>query len=414
MFDFRSFLVDRCGIPEGRLSFYLYWVSKYHAYSRNNSSEENARVRSYLNSLSQKYKPWQVQQADRALRLFFSYSKIRSPSNSQTIIPVADDIHPDWRSVQEQVVRLLRLQHKSYRTEKTYLGWLRRFSRYLDNRSCRSIVQKDLLNYLSYLAVERKVSASTQKQAFNALLFVFRNVFGKEITGLDAAIRSRVGRRLPAVLSCRKISDIFRCLDDKYRLLAGIIYGGGLRLQEGLMLRVKDIDYERNCITVVSGKGDKDRQTIFPNNLKSRLRQHLISISEIYRQDRRNNIEGVWLPDALERKYHNAGKEWAWFWVFPSHKLSIDPVCNTVRRHHLYPSTLQKAFRKAVKEAGVTKSVSIHSLRHSFATHLVENGYDIRTVQELLGHANVQTTMIYTHVALKNKLGVRSPMDEVH
>ena len=257
------------------------------------------------------------------------------------------------------------------------------------------------------------MSASTQKQAFNALLFVFRNVFGKEIKGLDGTIRSGIKQRLPVVLSRKEISDIFQCLKDKYRLMAGIIYGGGLRLQECLMLRVKDIDYERNCITILSGKGDKDRQTIFPDNLKEIFKKHVEAIFKIFEEDRKNNIEGVWLPSALERKYPNVNKEWAWFWIFPSYKLSVDPLSNKVRRHHLYPSTLQKAFRKAVQDVPITKRATIHTLRHSFATHLIENGYDIRTVQELMGHSNVQTTMIYTHVARKNKLGVKSPMDEL-
>ena len=196
--------------------------------------------------------------------------------------------------------------------------------------------------------------------------------------------------------------------------MAGIIYGGGLRLQECLMLRIKDLDYESNCITIRSGKGDKDRQTIFPENLKEDLKKHIEEIREIYEEDRKNQVDGVWMPFALERKYPSAGKDWAWFWVFPSHRLSVDPASKKVRRHHLYPSTLQKAFRKAVQEAGIIKRATIHSARHSFATHLIENGYDIRTVQELLGHYNVKTTMIYTHVAKKNKLGVKSPMEEIH
>jgi len=210
-----------------------------------------------------------------------------------------------------------------------------------------------------------------------------------------------------------EIADIFARLEGAHRLMAGIIYGGGLRLQECLMLRIKDIDFERICITVRSGKGDKDRQTILPDNPVNALMRHIDEIRELYEEDRKKQVEAVWLPSALERKYPNAGKEWAWFWVFPSYKLSIDPASRKVRRHHLYPSTLQKAFRKAVMKAKITKKATVHSLRHSFATHLIESGYDIRTIQELLGHASVKTTMIYTHVAKKNKLGVKSPMDEL-
>jgi integron integrase len=304
----------------------------------------------------------------------------------------------------ERVAFLPRIMH---------VNWTKRFSIYLNHKSVSGVTQSDLTDFLSYLAVEKKISASTQKQAFNALLFVFRNVFGKEISGLEGTIHSHIPRRLPVVLARSEITRIFSRLKDTNRLMAAIIYGGGLRLQECLMLRIKDVDFERTCVTVRSGKGGKDRQTILPGNLVSDLRKHVRIIRKIYEKDRKEQVGAVWLPPALERKYPDAGREWAWFWLFPSNKLSIDPVSKKIRRHHLYPSTLQKAFRKAVMEAEIAKRATVHSLRHSFATHLIENGYDIRTIQELLGHSNVQTTMIYTHVAKKNKLGVKSPMDEM-
>ena len=190
-----------------------------------------------------------------------------------------------------------------------------------------------------------------------------------------------------------------------------LIYGAGLRLQECLQLRVKDIDLEQSALIIRSGKGDKDRRTVLPEALKNDLIHHFSEIRSFYDQDRKNGIAGVWLPGALERKYPNAGKEWGWFWLFPAKSLSVDPRSNTVRRHHVHPAALQKAFKTAVMKAGITKQASVHTLRHSFATHLLEKGYDIRTIQELLGHRNLQTTMIYTHVASKNVLGVRSPLD---
>lgn len=193
--------------------------------------------------------------------------------------------------------------------------------------------------------------------------------------------------------------------------MASLIYGGGLRLQECLSLRIKDIDFLRNCLSIRAGKGNKDRETVLPEKLCEKLKRHLVHVRAVYEKDRKESIAGVSMPGALDKKYGNASTEWSWFWVFPSVTLAIDPFTHVVRRFHVYPTTLQKAFRQAVQEAGITKRASIHTLRHSFATHLIERGYDIRTIQELLGHSEVSTTMIYTHVATKNKLGVISPMD---
>ncbi|HUV06500.1 MAG TPA: integron integrase [Spirochaetia bacterium] len=404
MQDFRSFLL-RNHIPDKKVPFFLYWVSQYHAFGMNHELDDSDRIKSFLKSLSQRYEEWQVRQAEKAISLYFYFKGSGFTGKTVTDPQPHAGAPSNWKSVREELVRLLRLRHRSYRTEKTYLGWLRRFSVYLNHKSSKEVSCSDLTSFLSYLAVEKKVSASTQKQAFNALLFVYRNIFGKEIKGLEGTIRSGIKRRLPVVLSRNEIENIFCHLEGVHRLMAGIIYGGGLRLQECLTLRIKDIDFERNCITIRSGKGDRDRETIFPDTLNKELKEHIRVIRELFEEDRIKQVDGVWLPPALERKYPNAGKEWAWFWVFPSHKLSLDPVSNRIRRHHLY--------RKAVMDSGITKRATIHSLRHSFATHLIENGYDIRTVQELLGHSSVQTTMIYTHVAKKNKLGVKSPMDDI-
>jgi integron integrase len=307
----------------------------------------------------------------------------------------------------------MRLKHLSYRTEKSYLAWMARFLAFSASTDPKALTEEHLKHYLSYLAVERKVAGATQKQAFNALLFLYRKVLGREIIGLETVIPSHRLRRLPVVLTKEEIREIFHYLSGVHRLIAAVIYGGGLRLEECLCLRVKDVDFARGCLVIRAGKGDKDRETVLPERLAGELRRHLVRVRALHERDRRRGLAGVWMPEALARKYGAAAKDWTWFWLFPSSKLSIDPATGIVRRHHLYPTTLQKAFQRAVASSGLTKRATLHTLRHSFATHLVEKGYDIRTIQELLGHADVSTTMIYTHVATRNKLGVASPMDSL-
>jgi integron integrase len=306
----------------------------------------------------------------------------------------------------------IRLRHLAYSTEKTYLLWLRSFRAFIEGKDPAQLMGKDLQDFLSHLAVEKNVSAATQNQALNALVFLYHNVLDKKIENELNAVRASSRRRLPVVLTTKEIERNFEYLDGVPLLMAMLIYGCGLRLQECLRLRIKDIDLYQNMVIVRSGKGDKDRRTVLPESLKEEIIRHISEVKLVYEKDRKENISGVWLPDALERKYPNAGKEWAWFWLFPAKALSVDPYTSFVRRHHIHPATLQKAFYDALRKSGVTKQASVHTLRHSFATHLLENGYDIRTIQELLGHANLQTTMIYTHVASKNILGVRSPLDK--
>jgi len=268
-----------------------------------------------------------------------------------------------WDGLEATLVRLMRLKHLSYRTEKTYLAWVGRFKAFNRGRALRSVTQDDLKSFLSHLAVERHVSPSTQKQAFNALLFLFRNVLFLEVTDLRAVVPSRVPRRLPVVLTPEEVRSILDRMAGTNALMARVIYGSGLRLNECLSLRVKDIDFARNCLCVRSGKGGKDRETVFPRRAARELKGHLQRVRRLYEEDRRQGIAGVSIPAALERKYPNAGTQWGWFWAFPSARLSIDPLSRTVRRYHLYPTTLQKAFHTAVKSAGVDKPASLHSLR---------------------------------------------------
>ncbi|KQC13373.1 MAG: hypothetical protein APR63_08830 [Desulfuromonas sp. SDB] len=306
----------------------------------------------------------------------------------------------------------LRLKQRSYQTEKTYISWLKQFSGYNKSKNPYTLSGGDLQDFLTHLAVDRKVAPATQNQALNAIVFLFRYVLEKDIENTIDAVRSKHKRKLPVVLTKQEIHQIFSNLNHSSKLMAELIYGCGLRLSECLQLRVKDLDLEQNILIVRSGKGDQDRRTVLPITLHEKLMVHLEEIKKLYQKDRDNDVPGVQLPFALERKYPKAGKEWGWFWIFPSKQLSVDPVTKTVRRHHHHPASLQRAFKVALRKTDIVKNASIHSLRHSFATHLLEKGYDIRTIQELLGHKNLQTTMIYTHVAKKNILGVKSPLDE--
>jgi integron integrase len=243
------------------------------------------------------------------------------------------------------------------------------------------------------------------------MLFLFRKVFDRPLDEITEAVRATRRRRLPVVLNQNEINAILAHLAPLYRLMARLIYGCGLRVGECISLRVKDLDCEQGSLTVRSGKGDKDRLTVLPESLKNDLQEQLMQARKLFESDRERQANGVCLPDALERKYPNAGKEWGWFWVFPAPTNSPDPATGTYRRHHIHITNQQSAFKRAVRAAGIIRPASLHSLRHSFATHLLARGHDIRTIQELLGHSNVQTTMIYTHVAGKDILGVTSPLD---
>jgi integron integrase len=305
----------------------------------------------------------------------------------------------------------MRLQGLAWQTEKSYLGWAARFREHLGDSEPGVIGPQHLRDFLTWLAVERSVSKSTQRLAFNALLSFYRNVLRVDVGHLRGVISTVKRRRLPVVLTREEIETIFSLMDGIALLASKLMYGCGLRLAECINLRVKDLDFRKKMITIRSGKGDKDRVTMLPEALVSGLQSHLEELKAMHMRDRIDGVPGVALPSALETKFQGAGKEWGWYWIFPSPRLSADPRKGIQRRYHIYPTTIQKAFHDAVVRSGITKQASAHSLRHSFATHLLEAGYDIRTIQSLLGHSNVSTTMIYTHVATTNMLGVISPMD---
>ncbi len=408
---FKNFLSSKNKVNDKYLPYYLKWVAEGYRFLDTPLSQSitNDQKSQFLKYLSKSHEDWQVNQADNALRLYGYFLSSQHPDKAGCI---PENLINDWKAVEEKMIEAIRLRHRSYSTEKTYIAWIRQFQGFLKSKELKALDGKDIQDFLSYLAVERKVSSSTQNQALNALVFAYRNVLEKDIEDQINSVRARQKRRLPIVLTIKEVNNIFDAMSGIYCLMAKLIYGCGLRLQECLSLRIKDVDIEQGIVIVRSGKGDKDRKTVLPESLKDELLHHVSSAREIYEQDRKDNINSVYLPDALEKKYPNAGQEWDWFWLFPARDLSIDPRSRIVRRHHLHPAALQRAFKGAVIKAGITKQASIHTLRHSFATHLLENGYDIRTIQELLGHRYLQTTMIYTHVATKNILGVRSPLDK--
>jgi integron integrase len=311
----------------------------------------------------------------------------------------------------DQVREAIRTRHYSGKTEKAYVHWIKRFIFFHNKRHPMEMAEAEIGQFLSSLAMDGHVSASTQNQAFNAILFLYDQVLGKKIGLIDGVVRARRPQRLPVVLTKDEVKEIINHMSGVPRLMVILLYGAGLRLMECCRLRVKDIDFYQNEILVRAGKGNKDRHTPLPTTVRDPLIEHLRTVKSQHEADLKASLGRVSLPNALDRKYPNAGKEWGWQWVFPATSHFVDRITGERRRHHLHESVLQRAFREARLKAGVFKHAGCHTLRHSFATHLLENGYDIRTVQELLGHNDVSTTMIYTHVLNRGGQGVRSPAD---
>jgi integron integrase len=318
---------------------------------------------------------------------------------------------PGGARLLDRVRGALRVRHYSLRTEQAYVQWIRRFVLYHGTRHPDAMGGPEVSAFLSHLAVDGGVSASTQNQALNALVFLYRDVLGRPLGDLGSLVRARTQRRLPVVLTRGEVRRLLAGLPGVHHLMASLLYGSGLRLMECVRLRVKDLELERLEVLVRDGKGRRDRVTTLSRSLLGALRGQLERARLAHEADLAEGYGDVWLPDALAKKYPSAGREWIWQWVFPAERRSFDPRGGVVRRHHVHEASLQRAVRRAVRGAGIAKPASCHTLRHSFATHLLEAGYDIRTVQELLGHRSVATTMIYTHVLNRGGRGVRSPLD---
>jgi len=315
--------------------------------------------------------------------------------------------------VLDQLRERIRYLHYSIRTEDVYVYWVRLFIRFHGLRHPATLGGAEVEAFLSWLANTRRVAASTHKQALSALVFFYGKVLGTDLPWMNEIGRPRTKQRLPVVLSPDEVAKLLCFLVDEHRLFAQLLYGTGMRINEGLQLRVKDLDFEHNTIIVREGKGGKDRLVMLPKSLIPGLQAQLARARLYWAGDQKAGRGGVAMPDALDRKYPRAGSSWNWFWVFPQDTHSADPRSGVVRRHHMYDQTFQRAFKRALSRTGISKTATPHSLRHSFATAVLQAGYDIRTVQELLGHADVTTTMIYTHVLKVGGGGVRSPVDSL-
>lgn len=422
--EFQKFLLSKRLVPEDKVSFYAYWASKFlHIMSKNrdNVSDIGANIKKFLGILEAdaKVKDWQIAQAKKAVDLYINEYKGKTGLIVPTDAPVEPRVEFDISSILTKLRDAIRLKHYSYKTERTYIEWVKRFFRFLSGTkkadfSIENLGSDDVTDFLNYLAVKLNVSASTQNQAFNAVLFLFRVVLKRELAGLDKTVRAKRGHKVPVVLTVREVREFFKHVQGKELLVLEMLYGAGLRLMEAARLRIGDVDIESNTITVRSGKGDKDRTTILPERIKARLKLYLDSVKELHNKDLKSGHGEVHMPYALGRKYPNAAKDWLWQYVFPALNLSADPMSGTIRRHHMGEKSIQNAMRQAAKKAGIIKHATVHTLRHSFATHLLMDGVNIREIQELLGHKHVETTMIYTHVLRGMENAPKSPLDKLY
>ena len=319
---------------------------------------------------------------------------------------------PQPKKLLDQVREALRIKHYSYRTEQTYVDWIKRYILFHKKQHPKDLGVEAIREFIAHLATERKVATSTQNQALSAVLFLYRTVLQKEIHLLPELVHPSRPKRLPTVLTHEEAMAIINSMRGVPRIMTKILYGSGLRLMECIRLRVRDIDFEQHQILVRGGKGDDDRFTILPDSVAADLKHILQDVKALHEKDLRAGYGEVVLPNALGVKYKNAAKEWGWQYLFPASRLSLDPLSGVVRRHHIDQTVLQKAIRNAARHSKIDKEVSAHTFRHSFGTHLLQRGYDIRTIQELLGHKDVKTTMIYTHVLQRGGLAVKSPLDE--
>jgi integron integrase len=419
--DFQDFLLSQKLAPEKNVPYLANWVSKFLAFNnRKGQADIGQTVAEFMNFLEAKedIEDWQIRQAGEAVSLYLNHFK-----GSEELKTLSGKERPagrlsDSRKLLAEMKKLIRLKHFAYNTELAYLDWAERFFAYTRETTkgdpAADLTPEAVQNFLSHLAITKRVAASTQNQALCALLFLFRDVLRQELGDISGMVWAKRGKKLPVVLWVEEMKALFQHLSGTALLIAQLLYGSGLRIMELARLRVLDIDFEGNLILVRTGKGDKDRSTILSEAVKEPLQLHIEKVKALHDKDLSAGHGEVYLPTALERKYSRAAKEWKWQYVFPSANLSVDPRSGKVRRHHISDKGIQVAIGKAVKKAGIVKHATVHTLRHSFATHLLMKGVNLREIQELLGHKNVETTMIYTHVLRDMSNAPQSPMDVLY
>ncbi len=407
-------------IPEKQRPFYPLWINRFQTFLNGLpfTQATSDMIRTFLSDLARdpSLEKWQTQQARDALAILYKnvlkFIPPPPPLQNRFKDSKTNDTGKHYSKLLAQVESEIRLRHYSFRTKEVYLDWTKRFLAFNNLKDPETLATSDIKRYLNYLADERRVSASTQNQALNALVFLFTNTLGKDPGDFNDFTRAKRPIHVPTVLTKNEITRLLEQLDGVYNLIAGILWGSGLRIMECLQLRIQDIDFETKQITIRNGKGAKDRITMLADRSVEPLKKQIEYARKLFDEDRKHDAPGVFLWPSIERKYPNAGKSWIWQFVFPSDRLSVDPESRVIRRHHIYPDVTTRHLREAALKAGITKRVSCHTLRHSFATQLLLSGADIRTVQELLGHSDVSTTMIYTHVLNRPGVVAKSPADQ--
>ncbi len=419
---FGEYLLGSNIVVQEKEKFFVMWVRRFFKersqWPRYLWSEQLTQYVEMLES-DPKIERWQVQQAEQAVQLYFVnfLGKNSGQESEKTLVDVSPDGFFRPSDALHAFTNVMRLKNYAYRTEETYLSWCKRLFRYasevqgVTDGSPIKITPDIIRDFLTRLAVQGRVAASTQNQAFSALLTFCRLVLRMDLESFKDTVRSKQGKRLPVVFSIEEVNRLLPHFGGTIGLMLRLIYGGGLRLTECLRLRVQDLDFDQGLVFVRAGKGDKDRTTLLAGAVYEELDTHLKRVKDLHQSDLAQGHGAVYLPNALERKYSNAKKEWGWQFVFPSAKLSVDPRSQVIRRHHVSSSAVQRGMKNSLKAAGIEKHASVHTLRHSFATHLLLNGVDLRQIQDYLGHAKVETTMVYTHVVKDLRNPAVSPLD---